>query len=173
VGEANSPHVAALDLKTGQRKRLIGGADAQYVDTGHLIFAVAGALRAVRFDPVRLEVLGDPVPVAEHVMMKPSGAANYAVSRSGTLVYVPGGARGETPIRSLVWVDRKGHEERINAPLRGYGPPRLSPDGARLAITILDQGNTEIWIWDLARETLRRCCSEVIVSPPERNRNVP
>ena len=156
MGEADSPHVAALDLKTGRRKRLIRGTDAQYVDTGHLIFAAAGALRAVRFDPVRLELLSDPVLVAEHVMMKPGGAANYTVSKSGTLVYVPGGARGETPMRSLVWVDRKGHEERINAPLRGYGPPRLSPDGARLAIGILDQGNTEIWIWDLARETLRR-----------------
>jgi eukaryotic-like serine/threonine-protein kinase len=157
VGEADSPHVAALDLKTGQRKRLIRGTDAEYVETGHLIFAAAGALRAVRFDPVRLQVLSDPVLVAEHVMMKPSGAANYTVSRSGTLVYVPGGPRGETPTRSIVWVDRKGHEERINnAPLRGYGPPRLSPDGARLAIGILDQGNTEIWIWDFARETLRR-----------------
>ncbi len=90
VGEADSPHVAALDLKTGQRKKLVRGADAQYVETGHLIFAAAGALRAVRFDPVRLEVLGDPVTVAEHVMMKPGGAANYAVSRSGTLVYRTG-----------------------------------------------------------------------------------
>ena len=69
---------------------------------------------------------------------------------------MPGGARGEAPLRSLVWVDRKGHEERINAPLRGYGPPRVSPDGTRLAVAILDQGNTEIWIWDLALETIRR-----------------
>ena len=110
----------------------------------------------MRFDPVRLEVLSDPVTVVEHVMMKPSGAANYAVSRPGTLVYVPGEAGEQTPMRSLVWVDRKGHEEPIKAPLRAYGPPRVSPDGTRVAIGILDQGNTEIWIWDLARETLRR-----------------
>ena len=45
--------VAVLDLKTGQRKTLIrGGSDGQCVETGHLIFAAAGALRAVRFDPV-------------------------------------------------------------------------------------------------------------------------
>ena len=155
--QADSAQVAVLDLKTGQRKTLIrGGSDAQYVETGHLIFAAAGALRAVRFDPLRLELLGDPVTVVEHVLMKPTGAANYAVSRPGTLVYVPGGATEQTPIRSLVWVDRKGHEERINAPLRAYGLPRVSPDGTRLAIGVRDQGNTEIWIWDLARETLRR-----------------
>ena len=107
------------------------------------------------FDPVRLEVLGDPVTVVQDVLTKPSGGANYAVSRPGTLVYVPEAA-AETPIRSLVWVDRKGHEEPIAAPLRAYGPPRLSPDGTRVATSIEDQGNIEVWIWDLARETLRR-----------------
>jgi serine/threonine-protein kinase len=153
---ADSSEVAVLDVKTRQRKILIrGGADAQYVESGHLIFATAGTLRAVRFDPVRLEVLSDPVTVVEHVHMKPTGAANYAVSRPGTLVYVPGELGGQTALRSLVWVDRKGHEERINAPPRTYGPARVSPDGTRLAISILDHGNTQIWIWDLARETLR------------------
>jgi Tol biopolymer transport system component len=157
AGQADSSQVAVLDLTTGQRKILIrGGGDAQYVGTGHLIFAAAGALRTVRFDPVRLEVLSDPVTVVEDVMMKPSGAANYAVSGPGTLVYMPGAVGGQTALRSLVWVDRKGHEERIKAPLRGYGPPRISPDGTRVAIGILDQGNSEIWIWDLAREMLRR-----------------
>jgi serine/threonine-protein kinase len=154
--QADSPQVAVLDLKTGQRKTLIrGGSDAHYVQTGHLIFAAAGALRAVRFDLARLQVLGDPIPVVEHVLMKPTGAADYAVSQSGTLVYVPS-ATDQEPMRSLVWVDRKGHEERITAPLRAYGLPRISPDGTRVVIAIYDQENTEIWIWDLARETLRR-----------------
>ena len=157
AGKEDSSRVAVADLKTGRRKILIrGGGDAQYVETGHLIFAAAGTLRAVRFDPVGLEVLSDPVTIVEDLMTKPSGAANYAVSRRGTLVYVPGGPGDQTPIRSLVWVDRQGHEEPIKAPLRSYGPPRISPDGTRLAIGILDQGNTEIWIWDFARETLRR-----------------
>jgi eukaryotic-like serine/threonine-protein kinase len=154
--EADSPQIAVLDLRTGQRKTLIrGGSDAHYVETGHLIFAAAGALRAVRFDLARLEVLGDPITVVEHVLMKPTGAADYAVSQSGTLVYVPSGTDQE-PKRSLVWVDRKGHEEHIKAPLRAYGLPRISPEGTRVVINIYDQENTEIWIWDLARETLRR-----------------
>ncbi len=89
-------------------------------------------------------------------MIKPTGAANYAVSRQGTLLYVPGGVGAQTTLRSLVWVDRKGHEEPIKAPLRDYGPPRVSPDGTRLAMQILEPDNSDIWIWDLARETLRR-----------------
>ena len=55
-----------------------------------------------------------------------------------------------------MWVDRNGHEEALKTPRRTYGPPRISPDGTRLALGILEQGNTEIWIWDLARETFRR-----------------
>ena len=80
--------MAVLDLKTGQRKTLVAAAArpstsivGRHRAAGYLIYAAAGALRAVRFDPVRLEVLGDPVTVVEHVMMKPTGAANYAVSR--------------------------------------------------------------------------------------------
>ena len=148
--------VAVLDLKTGQRKTLIrGGGDAQHVETGHLIFAAAGELRAVRFDPVRLEVLGDPVTVVDHVMMKPTVAANYTVSRAGRLVYIAAGLSEQATPRKLVWVDRKGHEEPSGLPPRAYGNPRLSPDGTRVAVEVYDQ-NADIWIWDLAKETLRR-----------------
>jgi serine/threonine-protein kinase len=161
--EANA-QIAVLDLTNGQRKTLIrGGSQAAYVDSpagpkqsGYLIYAAAGTLRAVRFDPVRLEVLGDPVTVVEHVMMKPSGAANYAVSGPGALVYMPPGASVQNTPRSLVWVDREGREEPIKAPRRAYSTPRVSPDGRRLAVVINDQESAHIWIWDFARQTLRR-----------------
>jgi serine/threonine protein kinase/Tol biopolymer transport system component len=154
--QPDNAEVGVLDLKTGQRKTLIRGAgDAQYVEAGHLIFAAAGALRAVRFDPVRLEVLGDPVTVVEDVMTKPTGSANYAVSRAGTLVYIGAGVSEMTTPRELLWVDREGREERTGAPVRAYGTPRLSPDGTRVAAEVYAH-NTDIWIWDFAQETLRR-----------------
>src|SRR6185295_10735678 len=53
------------------------------------------------------------------------------------------------------WVDRRGGEERINAPPRAYVAPRISPDGTRVALDIRDQEN-DIWIWDLARKTMTR-----------------
>ena len=162
TGEADTSQVAFVDMTTGRRKTLVSGSQADYVDVsrgsgkaaGYLTYAAAGAVRAVPFDPVRLEVLGTPVPVVERVPMKPRGAANYAVSRAGTLLYMIGAVDQTTP-RSLVWVDRKGHEEPIGAPLRAYGTPRLSPDGTRVAAEIYDQ-NTDIWIWDFARKALRR-----------------
>ena len=162
TGEADTSQVAFVDVTTGRRKTLVSGSQAEYVDVsrgigkaaGYLTYVAASTVRVVPFDPVRLESLGTPVPVVERVLTKPRGAANYAISRAGTLLYMTGAVDQTTP-RSLVWVDRKGHEEPIGAPPRAYGTPRLSPDGTRVAIEIYDQ-NTDIWIWDFARETLRR-----------------
>ena len=63
----------------------------------------------------RSNVLGDPVPLVEQVLTL--GAADFTISRRGTLVYVPvDGGRS----RSLVWVTRQGVEEPIAAPPRAY-----------------------------------------------------
>jgi len=52
------------------------------------------------------------VPVVEQVMTFGTGAGLFEISRSGTLVYVPGGGTSGTGTpRSLVWVDRRGKEE--------------------------------------------------------------
>ena len=89
-------------------------------------------------------------------MMKPSGAANYGVSRTGTLVYTPTGAVTSTPITSLVWVDRTGHEEPIGAPRARTGPRASLLTEPAWPSGIVDEGNIDIWIWDLAREKLTR-----------------
>jgi hypothetical protein len=79
-----SADVAVLDLRTGEHRKIIpGGSEPRYVDTGHIIYAAAGALRAVRFDATGLRVLSAPVPVVEGVLTQP--ATNYAIARSGTL----------------------------------------------------------------------------------------
>ncbi len=161
TGQQENAQVAVLDLATGERKTLIrGGSHAEYVETGHLIYAASGSLRAVRFNLERLEVTSDPVPVVEQVMTSATGAANFAISRGGTLVFVPGSASGPVGIqRSLVWVTRQGREEPLNAPLRAYVIPRLSPDGTRVALDVRDQ-EQDIWIWDLGRRTLTRLTFE-------------
>jgi Tol biopolymer transport system component len=60
-----------------------------------------------------------------------------------------------TPKRTLVWVDRAGKETPLPLPSRAYWPPRLSPDGRRLAVGI--EGPThDIWVSDVQRDTLAR-----------------
>jgi serine/threonine-protein kinase len=152
----DSGQIAVLDLRTGRYKTLIhGGSAAVFVEPGFLVYATRGTLQAVRFDPGRLEVSGEPMAVIDQVMNTSIGNANYSVSQNGTLVYVPGGgalAQNVAP-RSLVWVDRRGIETPIKAPPRSYGIARLSPDSTRVALDIRSPAQ-DIWVWDLGRETL-------------------
>ena len=154
TGGNDASRVAALDLRTGTHKILVqGGSQAQYVPSGHLVYVASGTLRVVAFDLERLEVVGTPIPVVPQVVTLPNGTAEFDVADNGTLVYVPGGA--VAPARTLVWVDRQGREAAINVPGRAYVAPRLSPDGARVALEVRDQNN-DIWVFDFARETLTR-----------------
>ena len=79
-----------------------------------------------------------------------TGAAQFAVSSLGWLVYVPGGALEEEG--RLVWVDRKGAVQPLEAPPRAYFGPRLSADGRRVAVTI-GRRTSDVWICDLSRNT--------------------
>ena len=163
----DAAQIAVLDLKSGQQRTLInGGSNAKYISSGHLVYVVAGTLRAVRFDSDTLQVLSDPVPVVDHVMTLRGGAGNFAASNRGTLIYVASGTTAQIwPSRSLVWVDRQGQEEPIPAPPRAYASPRLSPDGTRIAVEIRD-GEPTVWIYDLRRKNLQRVSTEAFV---ERN----
>ena len=148
--------VAVLDVTTREQKILIrGGGFARYVPTGHLVYYVGGAepLRAVPFDLRQVEVFGTPVPVLEQEVTA-ANAGNMILALDGTLVYVTGGAQALST-STMVWVDRQGREEPLEAPPRYYRYPRLSPDGARVALDI-GYSERDIWIWDFARETLTR-----------------
>ncbi len=144
-------------LKTGKQRDLLPGQTGtmpRYVRPGYLIFAQAGNLMAAQFDPGRLEVKGAAVPVLQGVLQSPTtGSAQYTLSATGSLAYVTGDIQGEQ--RELVWVSRNGTEQPLAAPARAYYNPRVSPDGRQLAVNITGQ-ESQIWLYDLARETLTR-----------------
>ena len=151
ISRGGADSVAVVPLDTGMPRVLLAGAAPRFSPSGHLVFVRDGVLWAVRFDAERLDVIGEPVPVLEGV--DTGGAtARYDIAANGTLLYSPGAA---TIGRTLVWVDRAGREEAIQAPPRGYLYPRLSPDGSRIALDVRDQEN-DIWIWHALRGTLTR-----------------
>jgi hypothetical protein len=141
-------------LDTPERRIIIrGGTSARYVPTGHIVYARAGSLMAVPFDVSRLEVTGEPISVAEGVALAMEGVAQFDLSKTGSLVYVPGSMEGLA--KTLVWVDRKGAQEPLAAPAQNYLGPRLSPDGQQVAVEIRAE-NDDIWVYDIPRETLTR-----------------
>jgi hypothetical protein len=101
-------------------------------------------LFAVPFDRKRLEIRGKPVPVLENVAMDYVRGAQFALSRNGTLVYVPGRGQG-TQERSLVLVDREGNARPLTEVRRNYSDPCFSPDGKRIAFASED----DIWTLDI------------------------
>jgi len=144
-----------MDIATRERKVILrGGNNPRFARTGHLVYGYSRTLRAIPFDPARLEVKGESVRVVERVMTKPTGGTNFAVTDDGTLLYVEGGSQSDA--RILVWVDRQGKEELVaGTPTRGYVYPRISPGGNQIALDIRDQ-TSDIWTWDLDRRVLTK-----------------
>lgn len=162
----DAARIAVLDLESGEQKTLIrGGSHAHYVPTGHLIYLADGTLRAVAFDAERRVVLGTPTPLAIQPSTMPSGGAAFIAANDGTLVYSVSGGADTRAMRTLAWVDRTGHEEPLPAPARAYLHPRVSPDGTRVAVSI-QAADREVWVWDIARETLQRVASDLPLTAP-------
>ncbi len=140
--------VMVQSLKTAEAKELFPGFNARYVPSGHILYMLPNNnnLFAVQFDPDGLHVKGEPVSVLERVLQ-------YAVSASGTLVYMPGISSSAAAKRTLVWVNREGKEEPISAPPDAYSEMRISPDGKRVALQVATPKNN-IWIWDVVQKTM-------------------
>ncbi len=162
AGSLDTAQLAAVDLQTGERRLLGDGFSPLYAPTGHLIYAqTGGSLWAVPFDADRLEVTGDPVPVLEGVRIESGSSVQFTFAENGSAVYIAGDMSGVE--RTLVWVDREGREEPLTAPTQPYGGATVSPDGTRVAVTVRDAENTDVWIWDLTGETLMRLTFDAAV----------
>ena len=88
-GEWDTAQIVVQSLDSGRRHVVVErGADARYVPTGHLVYALGGTLLAVPFDVTMLAVTGAAVPLVEDVAQQ-NVTAHFAISSQGALVYVP------------------------------------------------------------------------------------
>ena len=135
VGDWDDANIVAQTIGTDKRSVLVqGGTNPHYLASGHLIYARRGAIFAVRFDPIALNVVGTPTRILENVLESSDGGAQLTVSASGTAVYVAGALASDQ--RRLVSVDRSGRSIPLAAPPQPYAEPRLSPDGRSLLFKI-------------------------------------
>ena len=147
-------------VATGDRAVLTQGTAPQVTSTGHLVFARGGSLWAAALDADRRELTAEPVPVVERVYVnEANGQAFFSVAGNGTLAYAEGA--GGYPLRTLVLVDRSGREEMVAVPRRAYWWPRMSPDGRRVGVHVMDPANMDSWSVDIERSTVERMTTHV------------
>jgi len=147
--------IEVQSLRTGQRKTLArGGSYGRYASSGHLLYVRQSVLYAAPLDLERLELRGPAAPVVEDVASQfYGGDAQVDVTRSGTLLYVKRLAAQQT----LVWLESTGQKRPLRALAGGtFGVPRFSPDGKRLAVGIVEGGNTDVWAYEWERDTMTR-----------------
>ena len=159
-GQADIPtyddaDVALLDLDTGEIEILYrGGTNPRYVPTGHIVFARAGDLLAIPFDPESREIGGAPFPVLEGVITSDGyGSAQYSFSRDGKLVFIGGGP--DQYYFDMFTLHDDGRVEPVPVSPQTFGDARVSPDGTQIAVSVLG-ANASIWMYDVARGTMNR-----------------
>jgi serine/threonine protein kinase/Tol biopolymer transport system component len=147
--EYSGVYVRSLDVD--DRKFLMQTlTHAEYVTPGFLLFVRESILLAQRFDLSRLELQGEPVPVAQDVNANvDNGGSAVSVSRDGSLLY-----HAEQIPAALRWLDRQG---MVTATLGAHAMFReveLSPDSKEALLRIRPKETTlagDVWTIDLSR----------------------
>jgi len=144
-------YVGSLDVKPAEQSKerlLTTILGAPYAD-GNIFFLRDGTLMAQQFDAGKLQLRGEPVPIAEHVGAELS-AGYFAVSPTGVLAY----RTGATVTAGLqhAWFDREGKVTgTFGEPNNDVGM-RFSPDGTHAAERDgPQQTRGDIWLLDFAR----------------------
>jgi serine/threonine-protein kinase len=165
VGTLDSPNnydnatIDAFSFETGERRTIIERANmARFAGRNRIVFARAGDLYAVGFDPAGLQTVGEAAPVIEDVGGDPSSGAGYfTIAENGTIAWLAGAVTASDALLTIV--DRAGEAERVPLSTRGFFQPRFSPDGSRLAFTV-GEGYSgvagDVWVYTLATQALSR-----------------
>jgi serine/threonine-protein kinase len=154
-GDYENASVDVVSLKTGQRRTLQrGGYYGRYLPSGHLVYMHQGTLFAARMDLDRLVLTGPPTPVLEDVDSRSGdGGADFDSSSSGVFVYQSGLARSQSTVQ---WLEQSGKLQPLISAPSPYKEIHFSPDGKRLALVRDEQGNPDIWVYDMKRGSLTR-----------------
>lgn len=152
----NTARIVAHTLASGGRKTIISaGSHARYLPTGHIVYALGGTLFAAPFDARRLEITGRAVPVVEGLTRSVgfnggAGSANYSVSSTGVLAFVPNTQALSTGQREILRMDRKGGVERVPLPAGDYRSLRISPNQRQMVFDTDTGKEAIVWVYGLS-----------------------
>jgi TolB protein len=113
-------------------------------------------LMAQPFNAGKLQLEGEPLPVAESIGTRPNQhAAAFWASDAGLLMY--SSANSTVNRSNLVWIRRSGKRLGDAGPEDDYSSLRLSPDGTRAAIGRRNRERLDdIWVFEFTRGTMSR-----------------
>jgi serine/threonine-protein kinase len=157
--------VALIDVASRKIVPLVRDAyHGRYVAPDHLMFARAGAIYRVRFDPALGTTSGEPVKLVTGVTTESlTDVSHVAFSKNGVIAFLPG---SDLSVGRPAWIDRGGKVTYIDGlQERVYGVLDLSPDGQRIAVEIPDM-NDFLWIWDLRRGEGRKAAFQGLERGP-------
>jgi serine/threonine-protein kinase len=156
LSDFSGASLVVLDVPSGEHTVIHrGGFYARYVPTGHVLYVNDGTVFALPFDVKKLTATGSQFPVLEGIEADEThGSAQFDVAQTGLLGYLP----GVVDLRpfSIVRVDAAQRREILWQEAGVFGSPKLSPDGNRLALSVLRDGNWDIWVYDLERGVATR-----------------
>ena len=154
-------HLAILHLDTGRADDIEGPSyNPIAIIDGFLVFGrIDGTVDAVRYDPAKLRSLNGALTLLDGVTRRGSGGTAASLSRDGSLVYVRGGLGTQ-----LLVADEAGRVVGTPTEVRDFtdpylSPPSFSPDGQRVAISIFENGTSDIWLYDPSKAILSRLTS--------------
>jgi Tol biopolymer transport system component len=157
-GQDSSNGIFMSSLSSPDKRKLLlsAASSAQYTTTAgesYVFFFRRPYLMAQKFDPDRLELTGQPVPLTENVRFSPAFAwADFSVSNE-VLTTGPGGGSPD----KLAWRNREGKLLPIGLTATATASPSLSPEGQTVVAGDVDlSGNIDLWLIDTARSLRSR-----------------
>ena len=124
-----------------------------FASPNNLLFLQGPNLVAQHFDPELMQVSGEPKIVAGPVQQDDRFGGGFSATAEGSLLYALGAQTGV----ALTWFSPGGSPGETVA-LQPFNNIRLSPNGSKLAASILDEegGMLQLWTFDLHRRTSSR-----------------
>ena len=155
-GPPDSQGIYAGSLDSMKATRLLDAESAPiFAPPNYVLFARQGAVLAQQIDLDMLQTVGDPLPVARQVATPQGTVGSVALSAApaGPIAY-----RAEGGDRQMRWVDRAGRQIAVLGGPDSSEPTavRLSPDGRRVAAYRMVNGNSDVWLFETARDVRQR-----------------
>jgi serine/threonine-protein kinase len=133
-----------------------GAARGWYLPSGRLIVVQQdGTVRGGKFDLDRMRFVKPPVVLLTGVQLELGVTPGFSVANDGTLVYLAANQAGSDAV--VARVDRTGNATDLDSSwVERFSSMGLSPDGRRLAVSVLDGADNVLWVKQLDAGPLTR-----------------